>query len=277
MDQPWEMGFVKAVFDARALDTRPSPRELLHPVWSVSFLSAVGEQSVAKFVKPELSLLPLEVRVGSAYTRALSAAEGAPWRDQLVEERALALERWWLLLGDGYSGSVVGRQVAEALSLPEGEPAARRLLGDVLEFKATGTLNSRAGSLLAYGRWLHSTVRGESLFPVSEKRAYDYVCELRAACSPPTRATRFVESVAFAGGVLGMFGAEAVTTSGRVKGAALSLLTGARTHPASGAPSQLSKCAPWNGPRLSCRTGRTRCSRASCVHSFTPGPVFRIA
>ena len=142
-----------------------------------------------------------------------------PW--PIAQDRALArsLESWRVILMDNLAGSMVGRQIEAIL---KGEPQSKTIeqtISDALSGRAISTLRSRSSSLMAYGRWRKSITPDATIFPVSECQAYDYVRELREHNAPRTRATRFLEALAFASHMLGADVGMTLRSS-RVKGAA---------------------------------------------------------
>ena len=92
---------------------------------------------------------------------------------------------------------------------------------DALRDKAAATLQKRANSLVLFVTWTSSVKREP--FPFSEEAAYEYVCFLRAHDAPATRASSFLEAVAFASHVLGFEGGRDLALSRRLRGAALDL------------------------------------------------------
>ena len=142
-----------------------------------------------------------------------------PW--PIAQDRALAraLEAWRIILMDNLQGSMVGKQIEDALAGDPQSPSVEKTISDVLSGKSISTLRARSSSLLTYGRWRKGLTPDAPIFPISEVQAYAYVRELREHNAPRTRATRFLEAVSFAHHLLGADVGNTLKSS-RVKGAA---------------------------------------------------------
>lgn len=141
-----------------------------------------------------------------------------PW--PIVQDRALArcLECWRIIIMDNLNGSLVGQQIARAMS---GDPTAtsvEQTISDALAGKSLGTLRARASSLMDFGRWKKGCAVNSTLLPITEEEAYLYVHELREHNAPRTKPARFVEALNF---IYHMLGADVGNAmhSPRVKGA----------------------------------------------------------
>eukprot|EP00971_Amphidinium_carterae_P338181 6475412-Amphidinium_carterae.1 len=92
-------------------------------------------------------------------------------------------------------------------------------MADVLRIKATSTLRLRLHSLTLFVKWFARVRVGEEVcIPSPEQIVYDYVCSVRDGGFPKTRATRLVDSLAFAHVVFGCPGC-AWKPSARIVGA----------------------------------------------------------
>lgn len=122
-----------------------------------------------------------------------------PW--PVVQERSLAraLEHWRIIVSYNLEGSEVGRQIHSILGGTIDDMAVEQVIRDSLAGKAVSTLRSRSSSIMALARWKKSSNVATTIFPVTEEEAYRYVLQLRQSGAPRTRASRFLESVAFAG------------------------------------------------------------------------------
>ena len=196
----------------------PWEREPVNPVFAKK----------QKLIKPP-TYVPEVDHKSEQVSIPIAAAEGhikwsrttsyIPW--PIAQERALAraLEAWRIILMDNLAGTMVGKQIDDAL---KGDPEAKAMeksISDALSGKAVSTLRSRSSSLLAYGRWLRGVASDAPIFPMSESQAYTYVQELREHNAPRTRASRFLEAVSFAHHMLGADVGDTLRSS-RVKGAA---------------------------------------------------------
>eukprot|EP00435_Cladocopium_sp_Y103_P065166 s958_g27.t1 len=134
----------------------------------------------------------------------------------------LALQCWKVIVLDSTHHTVLGRTLMQCIEHGKSEDYIWQVVADAFSQKATSTLKSRAASLLAFGRWRKATFIGElnSVFPVSEVLAYEYLCDLRRLHAAPSKGRRFLEAIGFAKGLVGA-DVDAILSSARVKGAAL--------------------------------------------------------
>ena len=124
---------------------------------------------------------------------------------------------------DSTSNTDLGRLLMQCIEHGKSDDYIWQVINDAFSSRAAATLKSRAASLLAFGRWKRSFRWGasESIFPITEEMAYEYLCELRAMKAAPTKGRRFLvlEAVGFAKGLIGAK-VDEVLSSARVKGAA---------------------------------------------------------
>lgn len=196
----------------------PWEREPVNPVFAKK----------QKLIKPPVYVPEVDQK-SEQVSIPIAAAEGhikwsrttslIPW--PIAQERALAraLEAWRIILMDNLAGTMVGKQIDDALKADPEAKAMEQSISDALSGKAVSTLRSRSSSLLAYGRWLKGVTSDAPIFPMSELQAYTYVQELREHNAPRTRASRFLEAVSFAHHMLGADVGDTLR-SPRVKGAA---------------------------------------------------------
>ena len=140
----------------------------------------------------------------------------------------LALQCWKVIVLDSTSNTDPGKLLMQCIEHGKSDDYIWQVINDAFSSRAAATLKSRAASLLAFGRWKRSISWGasESIFPITEEMAYEYLCELRALKAAPTKGRRFLEAVGFAKGLIGAK-VDEVLSSARVKGAA----AGASTSP----------------------------------------------
>ena len=135
----------------------------------------------------------------------------------------LALQCWKVIVLDSTSNTDLGRLLMQCIEHGKSDDYIWQVINDAFSSRAAATLKSRAASLLAFGRWKRSFSWGasESIFPITEEMAYEYLCELRAMKAAPTKGRRFLvlEAVGFAKGLIGAK-VDEVLSSARVKGAA---------------------------------------------------------
>ena len=144
-----------------------------------------------------------------------------PW--PVFEESRLSkvLELWRVVILDSYLHLSLGRQIHSLMSSGDDtEEQLKDVVRDALCGKSISTLRTRVSSIASFGRWKKSVSMPEevSIFPITEELAYKYLCDLRKEGAPCSRASRFLESVAFCKGMLGAE-VDDVLNSARVKGA----------------------------------------------------------
>ena len=168
---------------------------------------------------PELPRVGVPVRAmenkfGEALTKMLKTRHRATAKSEDAL-RAHALSRWTTIIGLGPESFRVCRQALSDAEIT-GKLELRTVLEDALASRSTNTLLSRSGPLLRFGTWcrLHSL----QIFPICESTAYLFLSAQRSAGSAPTFAAGFSCAVNFAMGLLGLDGAAAVSSSGRIRG-----------------------------------------------------------
>ena len=195
---PWEREPVNPVFAKR-------PKLIQPPVFVPVLMPADTQVSL-----PEQQV---EGRIRWSRTTSL-----VPW--PIAQDRALArtLEAWRIIIMDNLTGTMVGKQIEDAMRGVPHAGSVEQIISDALSGKSVSTLRSRSSSLLAFARWKKGLFERDNLFPMTELEAYSYVKELRELNAPRSKASRFLEAVAFAHHLLG---AEVGNTliSSRVKGA----------------------------------------------------------
>ena len=153
---------------------------------------------------------------GSGMVRAKAKVTALTWPVSQKAARSRAVEKWRLIILHDIMESRVGEQIMLDLASGAGVAKASEVIRDVMEPKATKTLQKRGGTLLKYMAWAEKTKAVP--FPYREQQAYEYVLHLRANAAP-TAAKTWLEAVAFSMGMLGMAGASEVLASKRIQGA----------------------------------------------------------
>ena len=196
---PWEREPINPVFAKR-------PRLIQPPVF-------------VAIAPPEDSEISIPVAESQGLVRWSRTTSLIPW--PIAQDRALAraLESWRLIVMDNLSGSVVGRQIEEALRGDCNAKSMEQSVSDALTGKSVATLRARSSSLLSFARWKKGLDAEAKIFPITELQSYMYVKELREHNAPRTKATRFLEAVSFAFHMLGADVGDTIR-SPRVRGAA---------------------------------------------------------
>ena len=135
------------------------------------------------------------------------------WEAMLNSQRVAAIRKWIGIITESLTSFDLGRRWSRlaplGASLAEG-------LKDVFAGKSTGTLHARAGPILRYVSWCHDS--GVMPFPLDENTIYQFM--YAHDHSAPTFLRSFLVSLRFAHFLLGLSGADEVTTSPRVVGKA---------------------------------------------------------
>lgn len=117
--------------------------------------------------------------------------------------------------------SIPGRLLLECC---EDEMKLVQTMADLFAKKATSTVTTRAGSMAMYCAWVLSQHPGEAVLPIREARVYDYACMCRDTAKSASRIGTFVGTLKYVASEFGFEGAEEVSKSPRVLGAAYSML-----------------------------------------------------
>ena len=135
------------------------------------------------------------------------------WESMLNSQRVAGVRKWIGIISESLNSFDLGRRwnrlAPLGASLAEG-------LKDVFAGKSTGTIHARAGPILRYIAWCHDT--GGTAFPLNEGMIYQFMSAHDH--SAPTFLRSFLVSLRFAHFLLGLSGADEVTTSPRVVGRA---------------------------------------------------------
>ena len=108
-------------------------------------------------------------------------ALSASWLDALDEERSEALEAWRIITLVSKDQTSIGRTLLGMQAENASSKEIDQVIRDVFANKASGTLRSRASSVLQFA-WWRSSAQGlpnVPVFPVSEPEAYSYLCGLK--------------------------------------------------------------------------------------------------
>ena len=151
---------------------------------------------------------------GRVFVRVPIPRARVRWARDRPDERGLAIARWRWLAEVAGRRSKLYRQVLAA-----SPHEAERMVEDAFYAKSTNTLKKRMCAMSLYV----TEVGGEEAFPFMEPMLYSYVTHLRRAGAPATRATSFLEAVAFTAELLGIDKEPGAEKSARVRGAALEL------------------------------------------------------
>ena len=132
-----------------------------------------------------------------------------------------ALQMWRVIVLDSTSNTELGKLIMQCIELGRSDDYIWQVIRDAFASKSTATLRARSASLLAFGRWKKTALMesANSIFPVSEEAAYEYLCDLRRTNAAAMKGKRFLEALGFSKGLLGADVDKAIN-SARVKGAA---------------------------------------------------------
>ena len=207
---PWERGFLRYI-----LGTIPDPLDNLMAT-SVEWRGPVppvpvpAMQAVVQGSKDHLQAPATRSQTDHFSTGAPNLLKGK-------QRRARKAEIAWPEKQEGKERMVISKwkwvveradprmcKVTEMLRTAKTAEESVEILNNVFGTKATGTLEKRAGSVLAYLRWSETADRRGDPLAFSEPLVYRYVEELRSSKAAPTKATSFLEAVPFTCELLGI-------------------------------------------------------------------------
>eukprot|EP00435_Cladocopium_sp_Y103_P065902 s490_g28.t1 len=187
---PWERGRLKRFFSdepivpVRVPSLRPGGRNFVGVTLEVD---ATGHVSAKASVKPA-------VAEQAVFMSVVKKIDDMPVSDDRTLQRKKAIEGWWNLLAVSLVSSSIGLKVT---------------------VEATAVLYS----IQAFEHWCNDKFN-EHWLPVTEYKAWQYVCWLKDTSAAPTKATSFIEALRFAWYLLGVEGSGDAEKSLRVKGLA---------------------------------------------------------
>ena len=153
------------------------------------------------------------------FARAVRKFSSLSWPESNEIDRTKAFGRWRYIIDKAPAQFEIGRTILGDLATGADSVSEEVMLADFFTGKATRTLLTRAGPLILFLHWCK--VSAVDPFPITEQKAYTYICHLRNVNSAATKAASFKSSLAFAMGVLGLSGVEEVLKSSRLSGAVM--------------------------------------------------------
>ena len=158
---PWETGWAGVVLGGSCVSTQ--------------HLTIQGPPPLM----PRLKRLP-EPIADSSSCRCIVLKLRLQGNDALSEDekKAIAIERWRLIVNSFPASCAIGYQVVVSELAHEPDESVHELLGDILADKAASTLELRAGSLSQYIAG-HRSARADDALPVHEESIYEYLKHLR--------------------------------------------------------------------------------------------------
>eukprot|EP00435_Cladocopium_sp_Y103_P001432 s3880_g1.t1 len=201
---PWEQNRWDAAFSSSRRPSVPSPDWVEFPVQLFDQAAAVPKPTRLDRFNAKTHLSELS------------------WVAAENHRHNLALQCWKVIVLDSTCHTALGRTLMQCIEHGKSEDYVWQVIADAFSQKATSTLRARAASLLAFGRWRKASFIGQlnSVFPISEVLAYEYLCELRRLHAAPSKGRRFLEAIGFAKGLVGA-DVDPILNSSRVKGVAL--------------------------------------------------------
>ena len=197
--QPWDSpGFMQTIFGAPGTS-----------LFNVSFQFPFAASLPPVNVASPPTLPASDARLARGVPLQAGSSASPPDEDG---ERQARLRQWAPIIERAGEASGVYTQLREADDVGA-------LLANIFANTATATLAKRASAIGLFVRWYEQTIAHSASWPPSEEAAYAYVESLRVTRSPPTRATGFMEALAFCKGSILLDGADEVLSSPRVSGA----------------------------------------------------------
>eukprot|EP00971_Amphidinium_carterae_P103491 2048916-Amphidinium_carterae.1 len=205
---PWEVGLASSILGSQdRLDILLPPPSSCFPEVNVVNIPRLADDAP---------------RAGAVAARVHRATR-VSWKQQGHAARDRAIERWRLILASNLRASNAGRTILREATIGEVDSIQRQLMQirDILAPKATSTVAKRAGPITKYMAWCHA--EGKEAFPFTDDNVYQFLSHRREDLAP-TFASQFIESVNFAGFVLGLDGSKDINMSPRIRGLAADLL-----------------------------------------------------
>eukprot|EP00435_Cladocopium_sp_Y103_P055129 s946_g18.t1 len=136
------------------------------------------------------------------------------WQERLSWERKAAYKKWTSLISKQFNAWEVCRQLWAGDKMKMAQGSLLESVMDSLGTKATSTIHARAGPLLQMVH--HCEQMGWVCFPLTEHTVYNYMksCEDRA----PSYLRSLLLAISFANFHFGLDRADAVLSSGRIRG-----------------------------------------------------------
>eukprot|EP00435_Cladocopium_sp_Y103_P038505 s526_g10.t1 len=212
---PWERGRLKRFFSdepivpVRVPSLKPGGRNFVGVTLEVD---ATGHVTAKASVKPAIA-------DQAVFMSVVKKIDDMPVSDDRTLQRKKALEGWWSLLAFSLVSSSIGLKVTVEATADTVFECALKILDAVFAVKSPGTLMRRLYSIQAFEHWCNDKFN-EHWLPVTEYKAWQYVCWLKDTSAAPTKATSFIEALRFSWYLLGVEGSGDAEKSLRVKGLA---------------------------------------------------------
>ena len=218
---PWEKGRLRKIFCNDPLVKVTSPK--LKPggrnfVQLGIEIDSSGHVSAKTSVRDACPPDPIFVGV-------VKKIDDVPMMEDRDSQRRRAIEGWWNMLSFSLVASAIGSKVTVEATADTVLECAHNILSAVFAVKSPGTLLRRLYSIQAFELWCADNLK-EHWLPVTELKAWRYVCHLKDSSAAPTKASSFIEALRFAWFLLGAEGAGEAECSLRVKGISAQMRAG---------------------------------------------------
>ena len=207
LELPWEQQPLKSFFS----NLEPNLQVVQPPDW-IDYPVSAAATSIKSGVSDEKHF---------GFKHARMRLSQISWSGSEKKKLHFALQCWKVIILGSTVHTSLGRKLLDCSEAELPEDDIFDILHDVFARKATNTLNARAASLLAFGRWKRCISGSDScgVFPISEELAYRYLCDLRRNNAAASKRKRFLEAVGFSEGLLGA-DVDEVLQSARISGVA---------------------------------------------------------
>ena len=218
---PWEKGRLPKIFYDDPVVSLPVPK--LKP-GGRNFVQLGIEVDSTGHITAKTSVSD-SVSTDAIFVGIVKNIDNVPLQKSRDTQRNRAIDGWWNMLSFSLVASAVGLKVTV-----EGRPhnvyeCACEILSAAFAVKSPGTLLRRLYPIQAFELWCTEHLH-EHWVPVTEYKAWRYVCWLKDTQAPPTKASRFVEALRFTWSMLGVEGSGEAEKSLRVRGISSQLRAG---------------------------------------------------
>ena len=210
---PWERGRLKKFFSNEPLVSVRTPS--LKP-GGRNFVGLELQVDASGRVSATTSVEQVQ-KSGSVFSSIVRKLDDVPVVQDRDAQRKRAIEGWWNLLAFSLVSSTIGLKVSVEATIDTVVQCAHKILDAVFAVKSPGTLMRRLYSIQSFEEWCVEKFN-EHWLPVTEFRAWQYVCFLKDSNAAPTKAGSFLEALRFSWYLLGVEGSGECERSLRIKG-----------------------------------------------------------
>lgn len=210
---PWERGRLKKFFSNEPLVSVRTPSL---KAGGRNFVGLELQVDASGHISATTSVKPVQ-KSESVFSSVVKKLDDVPVMEDRDAQRKRAIEGWWNLLAFSLVSSTIGLKVSVEATIDTVVQCAHKILDAVFAVKSPGTLMRRLYSIQSFEQWCIEKF-SEHWLPVTEFRAWQYVCFLKESNAAPTKAGSFLEALRFSWFLLGVEGSGECERSLRIKG-----------------------------------------------------------